>query len=1204
VDIFIRDVKSRANDKAPNFRYHFLIIVLFFASLLLGQNVTINEYMSTNSSTIYDEDGDTPDWIELYNSGANAINLNGYGITDNPSNPFKWVFPDIEISSQGHLLLFASGKDRQEWVPHWETIIDWGDNWNYFLGNNEPPDNWNQQNFDDAGWLNGPSGFGYGDEDDATEVDPVMSLYVRHEFIVNNIESLLKIVIHVDYDDAFVAYINGEEIARANIGTPGVPPPYNQGADSWREAEMYQGGAPDEYMIDSVQSLLQNGSNVIAIQVHNFNIESSDLTLIPFLTLGMASAPENAVGLSEDLDISDVLLHTNFKILSTGETLMLSNSVGTVVDSIYSEVMSSDISRGRQPDGDPAWLFFGEPTPGSGNITTGFLGVMEPPTVSQVGDPFSNPGYITFESNIPDAVLYYTLDGSFPDTTSTLYTDPIYVASNTVIRAVATKPGWLNSKPITHSYLFDYDGILPIVSLSTNPEHFWDNDSGIYVMGPNASTDFPYFGANFWQDWERPIHIEMFEPNGELGFSIDGGVKIYGAYSRANPQKSLSIFARGMYGYPEINYQVFPDKNIDQFEAIVLRNSGNDWNTSHFRDGLVSKIASQADVSAQAYRPAVVYLNGVYWGILNIREKINEHFLASHFAIDPENIDLLEDNNEVIHGDASHYLDLLNFIDENEISDPETYSVISNTMNIDNYIRYTITQIFVDNWDWPGNNIKYWRPRTPEGYWRWILFDADFAFGLFTPNGYTHDMFEFATLPDGPSATIWGWDPWWPNPPWSTYLLRTLLDNESFRNNFINQFADLLNTTFEPDEILNTVDEITDLLADEMPDHTARWGSNVSTWNNNVDILRNFVFYRNAFVWSHMQSHFNLTGTYQIFLNQSGGGGSINVNSISINDFPWQGQYCDLIPIQIKAVPDPGYRFVEWFGLDSTSSTLIVNVDDDTTFTAIYEPVDGDSTAIVINEINYNSAFVFDVQDWVELANNTGFTIDLSGWQFKDSDDSHVFVIPEQTILENGEFIVLAEDTTIFNNYFPDAGNVVGNLNFGLSGGGELIRLYNPNGDLIDQVTYDDDDPWPIEADGEGPTLELINPNEDNALPINWSASDGYGSPGGINTSYLSNLEQAWNPVEFKVYNNYPNPFNPITTLSYDLPENSFVNITIYNLLGREVRTLVNQNQDAGFKSVIWNGSNSFGKPVSAGVYIYQIRAGKYVHTNKMLLLK
>ncbi|MDP5957276.1 MAG: chitobiase/beta-hexosaminidase C-terminal domain-containing protein, partial [Candidatus Marinimicrobia bacterium] len=555
------------------------LLIIVFCSWIGAQSVQFNEIMSSNGATIYDEDGDTPDWIELYNSGDNNINLNGHGITDDPSDPFKWVFPNIEISPQDYILLFASEKDRREWVPHWETIIDWGDNWHYLLGNHEPPNNWNQQNFNDAGWLNGPSGFGYGDEDDATVVNPVMSLYVRHEFNVNNFESILKILLHVDYDDAFVAYINGEEIARANIGTPGVPPPYNQGADSWREAEMYQGGAPDEYMIDSVQSLLQNGSNVIAIQVHNFNIESSDLTLIPFLTLGLTNPPDNADGMSEYLDISNVLLHTNFKITASGETLMLSNSGGTVMDSIYTGVMLSDISRGRQPDGDPSWLFFGEPTPESANITTGFLGVLEPPTVSQAGGPFSSPGYIAIESNIPDAVLYYTLDGSYPNIQATLYTDPIYAASNTVIRAVATKPGWLNSKPITHSYLFDYDGILPIISLSTDPEHFWDNDSGIYVMGPNASTDFPYFGANFWQDWERPIHIELFEPNGELGFSIDGGVKIYGNYSRANPQKSLSIFARGMYGYPEINYQVFPDKNIDQFEAIVLRNSGNDWNT-------------------------------------------------------------------------------------------------------------------------------------------------------------------------------------------------------------------------------------------------------------------------------------------------------------------------------------------------------------------------------------------------------------------------------------------------------------------------------------------------------------------------------------------------------------------------------------------------------------------------------------------------
>ena len=208
-----------------------MAVFLSFSSVLFSEGLVINEVMSSNGSTIFDEDGDTPDWIELYNSETVDIDLGGYGITDNPAEPYKWIFPVIEVQPQNHLLIYASGKDRLEWVAHWETVIDWGDNWYYFLGNNEPPNNWNQQNFDDAGWLSGPSGFGYGDEDDATEISPVISLYVRRDFTISAIESVLKILLHVDYDDAFVAYINGSEIARANIGSPGAPPSYDQGAN-------------------------------------------------------------------------------------------------------------------------------------------------------------------------------------------------------------------------------------------------------------------------------------------------------------------------------------------------------------------------------------------------------------------------------------------------------------------------------------------------------------------------------------------------------------------------------------------------------------------------------------------------------------------------------------------------------------------------------------------------------------------------------------------------------------------------------------------------------------------------------------------------------------------------------------------------------------------------------------------------------------
>ena len=603
-----------------HFKYSFRLLAVFLSlsSILFSEGVVINEIMSSNGSTIYDEDGDSPDWIEFYNSGAETVDLNGYGITDNPEEPYKWIFPAIEIHPQNYLLIYASGKDRQDWVPHWETIIDWSDNWYYFLGNNEPPNNWNQQNFDDAGWLNGPSGFGYGDDDDATEISPVISLYVRRDFTISDIESVLKIFLHVDYDDAFVAYINGSEIARANIGSPGAPPPYNQGADSWREAELYQGGQPDEFLIDPAESLLENGTNVLAIQLHNFNLESSDLTLIPFLTLGLNGPPQNSQGLSEHLNVADINMHTNFKISSSGESLVLTAPDGIIQDSISTGIMLGDVSRGRQPDGDADWFFFAEPTPGNANVTTGYSGVLEPPYVSEAGSPFSSPTTITMSTATPGAEIYYTTDGSYPNDASLLYTGPIYIEDNTILRAVAIKQGWLNSRPNTQSYLFDYTGELPVVSLSTNPEHFWDNDSGIYVMGPNASPVFPYFDANFWQDWERPIHIEMFEPDGWLAFSIDAGVKIYGNYSRAFPQKSLTIFARGAYGSTSIDYQIFPEKNIENFEAIVLRNSGNDFDNTHFRDGLVSIIADRVGVTAQAFRPAVVYLNGEYWGIHNL----------------------------------------------------------------------------------------------------------------------------------------------------------------------------------------------------------------------------------------------------------------------------------------------------------------------------------------------------------------------------------------------------------------------------------------------------------------------------------------------------------------------------------------------------------------------------------------------------------
>ena len=162
-------------------------------------------------------------------------------------------------------------------------------------------------------------------------------------------------------------------------------------------------------------------------------------------------------------------------------------------------------------------------------------------------------------------------------------------------------------------------------------------------------------------------------------------------------------------------------------------------------------------------------------------------------------------------------------------------------------------------------------------------------------------------------------------------------------------------------------------------------------------------------------------------------------------------------------------------------------------------------TGIIINEINYNSSDLFNPSDWIEIYNNSIEIIDLSLWQLKDENDEHIFIIPSQTILLPDEYLIFCKDTLKFINCFPSVTKLIGNLGFGLGGGGDMIRLYDSSESLVDIVSYDDNDPWPILADGSGPTLELKNPNLDNETSENWSASEYYGTPGEANSSLISN---------------------------------------------------------------------------------------------------
>ena len=261
---------------------------------------------------------------------------------------------------------------------------------------------------------------------------------------------------------------------------------------------------------------------------------------------------------------------------------------------------------------------------------------------------------------------------------------------------------------------------------------------------------------------------------------------------------------------------------------------------------------------------------------------------------------------------------------------------------------------------------------------------------------------------------------------------------------------------------------------------------------------------------------------------------------------------------------------------------------------------------VVINEINYNSSDDFNPEDWVEFHNSSAGVVDISNWVFKDEDDDHSFTIPEYTTLASGEFIVLCNDSSAFTSQFPAVTNFVGEIGFGFSGGGELLRLYDSNGTLVDSVNYDDSDPWPEEPDGDGPTLELINPSLDNVLSESWSASSDNGTPGTVNSAYLAIDEPIGVPGAFKVFQNFPNPFNPTTTIQFDIPVGTRhpVSLRIVDINGRLVKTWGKKSLIPGTHKFIWDATNDLGKPVSAGVYLYTIQIGGARQTQKMIFLK
>jgi len=895
------------------------------------------------------------------------------------------------------------------------------------------------------------------------------------------------------------------------------------------------------------------------------------------------------------LDNFETSNHTNFSLSSDGEQIGFFAPDTTIIDTLTYNFQATDISYGTVLENQLEWNYFLESTPGFSNSTNGFIGFADDVLFSLESHFYTSSQILELSTNSGTAEIRYTIDGSFPNENSILYSSPIQINETSVIKAKSFDFDLFSGKEITNTYIIGETSAPNLdctISLSSDPGNFFDADSGIYI--------------NYEEDWEIPVNMEIFEENNTRSLDQLVGIKIKGGASRGLPQKSFGIYARNQYGEGKINYRFFDDKHHNIYNNIVLRNSGQDNQFTIFRDALFQNIVKDnMDVDYQEYRPSSIYINGEYWGILNLREKINEHYIKRNYPnVDINNIDVLEitafddDEVSVVLGDLNEYNELVSYMDQNDMNLNSTYNFVKERVDIVEFSNHYITNIYIGNKDWPHNNIKWWRERSEMGKWRWIFFDLDYGFGLYN-SVYFNSLYR-ATMPNIGGNTS------------ATFMLRKLLENDDFKNDFVQRFSTHMNTTFNPVRVNDMVNDMSENISTEMEKQIERWVDedgieSMEQWTNNIEVIKSYANERPEVMREHLGTKFELEHS-NLTINTSGNGsGKVIIHSVDIYEFPFIGVYFKGTPFIIKAEANYGSRFVAWeYGSVSTNNSLSLNLISDSTITAVFEEVFTGSNEVVINEINYKSNPDYNSEDWIEIYNNSDEYIEISSWSLKDNNYSPSYTFPASTLFAPKSYIVICKDSILFSEQFPNISNFLPDLSFGLNSAGEKIRLYNANGDIVDSLIYDNDPPWPIEPNGEGPTLELINPSFDNILPENWTSSINHGTPGEVNSAFVSiDEEDSYNLrlLNYELKQNYPNPFNPITKIDYTsapLSVNQILEIVVYNSIGQEVWSSGNLPYIINPSSLVFNGSN-----LNSGIYYYSLIVdGKQLSTKKMLMLK
>lgn len=1116
----------------------FAVVLLAAGAARLDAQVVINEMLAANKGASVDDDGDSSDWIELVNLGAAPVDLGGFSVSDNASNLSKWVMPPVMLAPSEHLLLWCSGKDRTSAsgealaeAAFSPSLVSLDAQWRYLTGEPDdtgPPADWMMPGFDDAPWPTGRPGFGFGDDDDRTILPRgITAAFLRHSFTLDEAIRLQNLILQVRYDDGFVMYLNGQQVLAVNF-PDGQAPTFASRSTASSEAD-----SDDRFDLSEFLPLLQPGENVVAMALLNYTVGSNDLTLIP--ELGTVAGT----------------LHTNFSLDAGGEQVILSAPDGTIADSIRFPKQYTDQSWARSPDGEGPFLYHLTPTPGAANQGRSSV---EPLVVADTEFSvdrgiYDEPFEVAITTATENAVIRYTLDGTAPtESHGHIYENPITVNDTTTLRAIAHAPDLRSSNVDAQTYIFfetpegggvlnqpqlppgypsvwsgvsgsrqaDYgmdprvatdtgsayydpgvaEGLraLPILSLVMDKDHLFSSEEGIYA---NPLSRGP--------DWEKPVSVEFFFPDGRTGFQVTAGLQMQGNASRrlTRPKHNMRLLFKSIYGPSRLRYRFFDDSPLEDFNTLILRGcNGDSWiHPTETQQRRAQYIRDQWHRDTQAamgqptghQRHVNLYLNGLYWGLYHVFERPDAEFHASYFGGEPSEYDAIN-TGQAEDGDLNAWNDLVNMTQAG-VSTAAAYEQVRQRLDVVNLIDYLLINFYSGNVDWDHHNW-YGGARRSGGQFRFYCWDGERTFWDTGSNRVTLN-----------------------NVGHPTGLHQRLKQNAEYRL----LFADRVHAHFfndgglTPESVEATWLALADEIAPVLSAEAARFGDHHRPsapytrdreWRTERNSLQAGWFRnRTNTVFQQIRSAGLYPAVAAPLFNQHGGmvdkGFELRISNQTGTVFYTLDGTDPRLP---GGETSPG-------ALEATAAPVIISHSAEvkararsgSTWSALTEAVFivMGTDKLRITEIMYHPAdppegSIFDDNDleFIEIFNAGDQVIDLSGATFAEAIQ---YTFPQGSKLMPGEYLCIARNMTGFESRYETAGlPIVGDYDGSLDNIGERILLFGPLGELLLDLTYDD--LWYPETDGQGYSLVPIDPFDEEA---DWSSAASWrpstrphGSPG------------------------------------------------------------------------------------------------------------